>query len=56
MFSMDGVEKLTLAVLAKSSNNFLFGIDLEPANHVISAISIVRILKMEPEDSHASLA
>ena len=43
-------------MLAKSSSNFLFGIYLEPYNFVNTAISIVRILKMELEDSHASLA
>ena len=43
-------------VVAKSSNIVLFGIDLEPDNYVYTAISIVRILKMEPEDSDASLA
>ena len=43
-------------MLAKSSNTSLFGIDLEPDSYVNTAISIVRILKKEPEDSHASSA
>ena len=57
MFSMDGVEKLTLSESAcKILQKFIFfGIDLEPDSYVNTAISIVRTLKMEPEDSHASL-